>query len=70
MKRVLEINKNGADYELVIPKGTQGRDVEIGLAKVLIALHKRELESNKDFKMDTIFRSIEHWVRLLCEEEE
>jgi len=67
---VLEIKRKGNDYELVVPKGTTGKQIEMGLAQAFIGISNREKELNEDFKMDTLFRSVQHWARLLCEEEE
>lgn len=68
--KVFEVLREGTDYEFVVPKGTKGNEVEIGLAQAFIAITKREQEQNPDFKMDTLFRSIQHWARLICEDKE
>lgn len=59
---VLRITRKGTDYGLVIPKGTEGRDIEIGLAQALIAIAK-----HSEMPTQTLISEIGIWVRQLEE---
>lgn len=57
---VLRITRKGTDYGLVIPKGTEGRDIEIGLAQAFIAIAK-----HSDMTPQTLLAEIGIWVKQL-----
>lgn len=67
-KKVLWVNLIGNDFETVIPKGTDGRDVEIAIAQLLLSIVDLEKSrGNKDFKLSTLIRGIELLCRQLDE---
>jgi len=67
-KKVLEINLIGNDYETIIPKGTDARDVEIGLAQALLSIVELEKSrGNKDFKVHTLLEGLRVWCKQLDE---
>lgn len=60
---LIEIYKKDDEYGLKIPAGTEGRDIEIGLATSIIQIadHQRQIEP--DFKTETLLEKIKGWIR-------
>ena len=62
---ILEISKNGTDFNTKIPAGTLGKDVEIGLAVAIrdIAKHQQTIDPN--FKVETLIEKVKGWIKCL-----
>lgn len=59
---LMRITKKGNDYGVVIPAGTVGRDVEIGLANAII-----NLAEHGGMTPVRLMRGIESWVTSIKE---
>lgn len=55
--KVLTVTRTGTDYGMEIPAGTEGRDVEIGLATAVI-----KIAEHSNIKPMTLLRALESWV--------
>lgn len=54
---VLKVTRKGVDFGVKVPAGTNGRDVEIGLATAII-----ELAKHSGMTPTRLLRGIESWV--------
>lgn len=54
---VVRVTRKGNDYGVVVPKGTLGRDIEIGLANAIIMLAR-----HSKITPTRLLRGIESWV--------
>jgi len=69
-QNIIKINKIGDDYETVVMKGTEGRDIEIGLARFIVDISERQRQlGNPEFKEETLLNAIRGWVRCIKQEQ-
>ena len=51
-------------------KGTEGRDIEIGLARFIVDISERQRQlGNPEFKEETLLNAIRGWVRCIKQEQ-
>lgn len=64
-KTLITIYKNGTDYEIKIPAGTTGRDIEIGLANAIKSISDYQRTLDPGFKTETLVEAIRSWIKCL-----
>ena len=55
---ILEISKNGTDFNTKIPAGTLGKDVEIGLAVAIRDIANPQQTIDPNFKVETLIEKV------------
>lgn len=63
-QRILEITRKGNDFSFQVPSGTSGKDVEIGLALVLMRLAERE-----NLTEEVFLRNLGGWIKCIKEQQ-